>query len=85
MSPSASLTVASDRDREMPDPVAARLDRVRSALASLRDEERRLERLGFERPLARCHEERRYWRFLEGILGAACEERTPNWIGRIGA
>lgn len=81
----APLTRASDRNLEMPDAPVARLDRVRAALASLREEERRLERLGLELPLRRCDQERRYWRFLESVLGQACAERVPAWVERIGS
>jgi hypothetical protein len=55
----------------MPATVTARLDHVRAAVGSLADEQRRLERLGFELPLARCHDQLRYWRFLEGLFTAA--------------
>jgi hypothetical protein len=65
------LTSASDLRREMPDTPVARLDHVHAAIASLTDEQRRLERLGFELPLARCHDQLRYWRFLDGLLTAA--------------
>jgi hypothetical protein len=37
-------------------------------LASLEAEERRLQRLGFETPLQRCREERRYWQFLQALF-----------------
>jgi hypothetical protein len=52
----------------MPDGSGARLDRVDAALASLRDEQRRLERIGFEGPLVTCHEQRRYWEFLGALF-----------------
>ena len=65
------LTPASDPRREMPVTPVARLDHVRAAIASLTDEQRRLERLGFEMPLARCHDQLRYWRFLDGLITSA--------------
>jgi len=71
----AALTPASDLAREMPEPAGERLDRVAAALASLRDEQRRLERLGFEIPLARCHQQRRYWQFLGALLALEPESR----------
>jgi hypothetical protein len=52
----------------MPGGASARLDRIRIALASLREEERRLLLLGLETPLERCREQRRYWEFLEGVI-----------------
>lgn len=74
-------------ERPMPEGAAARLDAARSTLASLRDEERRLERLGLETPLARCHDQVRYWRFVAGLLSlperdAAADAfpRGPRWL-----
>jgi len=52
----------------MPDSLAARQDHIARAMRSLRDESRRLERLGLESPLARCHQEARYWSFLSGMF-----------------
>jgi hypothetical protein len=49
---------------------------IDAAIASLDGEERRLERLGFEWPLARCREQRRYWQFLAALHSIA--EREPN-------
>ena len=68
------LTSASDRNRPMPAIVDERLDRIDTALATLENEQRRLERLGLELPLARCHEERRYWSFLRAIHRVAAGE-----------
>ncbi|HUK62496.1 MAG TPA: hypothetical protein VLV15_04155 [Dongiaceae bacterium] len=70
------LTPASDPRREMPASSVARLDHVRAAVASLADEQRRLERLGLELPLARCHDQLRYWRFLDGLLTVAAGDTT---------
>jgi len=44
------------------------LDEAHAAVASLREERRRLERLGWETPLARCHEQLRYWEFMASVL-----------------
>ena len=52
----------------MPAARGARIDRIEAAIASLRDEERRFERLGFEIPLGRCREQRRYWEFLRTLF-----------------
>ncbi len=62
------FNASSDLAREMPAAAEARLDRVTSALASLRAEQRRLERLGFELPMARCREQIRYWEFLGALF-----------------
>lgn len=73
----APLTVASDIERAMPSSVGSQLDAARAAVASLESEQRRVERLGFELPMARCHEQLRYWRFVESLLAmrAAGEAR----------
>jgi hypothetical protein len=63
----APLTPQSDRARPIPAAPGARRDAIAAALRSLRHERRRLERLGFELPLARCHEETRYWSFVQAI------------------
>jgi hypothetical protein len=63
-----SLTACADPTHELPAGAAARGDQIERALASLRDEERRLMKLGFELPLARCREQRRYWEFLRGVF-----------------
>lgn len=69
------VTVPSaDPAREMPASSGARLDRIEHALRALADEERRLERLGFEIPLARCRESRRYWSFMRGLFTVAADE-----------
>jgi hypothetical protein len=66
-----SLTASADCTRELPAGAGDRLDRIERAIGSLRDEERRLIQLGFELPLARCREQRRYWEFLRGMFRLA--------------
>lgn len=68
MSLTPSVTHSADPLRDMPEERGEQLDRVASAVASLRDEQRRLERLGFETPLHRCHHQRRYWEFVGALL-----------------
>jgi hypothetical protein len=72
---SRALVPSADPGREIPAAPGARLDRIEHALAALADEERRLQRLGFELPLARCRESRRYWTFLRGVFAVAGESR----------
>lgn len=72
----APLTRSADPARPMPAGAGARRDTIAAALASLREEQRRLERIGFELPLARCHEQLRYWRFLDGLFAAADAPRA---------
>ena len=61
------LTAAADTARAIPAGAGARLDAAHAALVSLRDEQRRLERLGFETPLARCHQQLRFWSFVSAV------------------
>jgi len=65
------LTSGSDRSRPVPASPAARRDDITTALRSLREERRRLERLGLELPLARCHHETRYWTFLDALFAVS--------------
>ncbi len=65
------LTRTSDPRRELPASLTARRDAIAAAIDSLRGEQRRLERIGFELPIARCHEQLRYWQFLSGLFAAA--------------
>ena len=51
----------------MPASSAGRLDQIQAALAALRHERSRFERLGFESPQVRCHAELRYWSFLKAL------------------
>jgi hypothetical protein len=67
MSNFGSQTAAADTARAIPAGAGARLDAAHSAVASLRDEQRRLERLGFETPLARCHQQLRFWSFVSAV------------------
>ena len=61
------LTASADPNRRMPVTAGARMDAADFAVASLREEQRRLERLGFELPLARCHEQLRFWNFVSAV------------------
>jgi len=80
----APLTASADARREMPGAAAARLDRIEAALATLGDEQRRLQRLGLELPLVRCHQERRYWTFLRALFSIPAspepsDSEGPEW------
>ena len=77
MSPLPHLPLA-DPFRDMPSCLAARMDRIHAALATLRSEIRRLERLGFERPLTACADALRFWMFLDGLHAAAVLEACPT-------
>jgi len=67
------LTPASDMRRAMPVSAPARLDMAEAAVVSLTAEQRRLERLGLEWPLARAAREIRYWRFVRALCAIAAE------------
>ena len=62
-----------DRNHSMPGHRGAQLDEARATVRSLSEERRRLERLGFELPLARCHDQLRYWSFVAGVLALNTE------------
>jgi len=62
---------SADTRHEMPANRAMQLDRAERAIHALDAESRRLERIGFELPLARCRESRRYWTFVRGLLAVA--------------
>ena len=76
---------SADPSRPLPSAPGARLDQARAAVAALEGEQRRLERIGFETPLARCHRQLRYWRFVSGLLalpresGTASAPGDPSW------
>jgi hypothetical protein len=69
----APLTAAADPHRPMPAAAAARFDAADAAVRSLREEQRRFEQLGFELPLARCHQQLRYWSFVRALHSIATE------------
>ena len=72
----APLTASSDVTRSMPESALAQLDAARVAVSSLEGEQRRLARLGFEVPMARCHQQLRYWRFVESVLSLRATGET---------
>ena len=79
----AALTPRSDPRRAMPSTTGLRIDEAHAALASLREEERRLARLGLDEALRRCREQLRYWEFLSALftLPAAPRSRAPRAHG----
>jgi len=74
-----AFTASSDLRGAMPPSPVARLDRAHAALASLREEERRLERLGLAGALRRCREQLRYWEFLSALFSLPpAPRRAPH-------
>jgi hypothetical protein len=67
MSTFVPITLLSDTRRSMPASASARLAAADAAVSSLAAEQRRLERLGQEWPLARAHAQLRYWRFVRAL------------------
>ena len=67
-----------DPRREIPASDSQRLHLLDAALVSLAREERRLERLGLELPLARCHQQRRYWAFLHALYSIPGATSAPD-------
>jgi len=73
-----TIVPSADPALEIPAGSGARFDRIHAALASLRHEERRLERLGLETPLARCRAQRRYWEFLSALFSCAGQDSVAG-------
>ena len=71
----AAVTPRSDLRRALPPTAALRLDEAHAALASLREEERRLKRLGLDEALRRCREQLRYWEFLSALFALPAASR----------
>jgi hypothetical protein len=78
------VTPLADRSAPLPRTLDARLDAIDRARASLDREAHRLGRIGFEAPLERCHEERRYWDFL-AVLHHMAGRPEPVLADRIPA
>lgn len=76
MNASAPLTSSADPRRDMPRAAGARLDAADAAVASLAHEQRRLERLGFEVPLARCQQQMRFWSFVKAVCSLEPQARA---------
>jgi hypothetical protein len=69
---------SADTAREIPAQSGARFDRIAAAAAALRDEERRLDRLGLADAADRCRRQLRYWEFLHALFTIA-EPEGPRW------
>lgn len=67
------MTAAADARRAMPTSMVACLDTASAAVSSLREEQRRLERLGLELPQSRCHQQLRYWSFVRALYALGGE------------
>ena len=70
------FTPRADLRRAIPSTSALRIDQAYAALASLREEERRLERLGLDQALRRCREQLRYWEFLSALFALPAAPRS---------
>ncbi len=67
------VTPLSDPRRPMPAGAHARFAAADAAVTSLAAEQRRLERLGQEWPLARAERQLRYWRFVRALCAIHAE------------
>ncbi len=63
----SAIPSLADAERVIPAAPGARRDAIDAAQAVLASEERRLARLGFERPLARVRQARRFWSFVAAL------------------
>ena len=73
MKPFVPVTALSDPHRPMPAEPSRRLIAAEAAVESLTAEQRRLEHLGLEWPLARTGYQLRYWRFVRAMCAIAAE------------
>jgi hypothetical protein len=73
MMPFVPVTALSDPRRPMPADASNRLVVAEAAVESLTAEQRRLERLGLEWPLARTAHQLRYWQFVRAMCAIAVE------------
>ena len=73
------LTPSADPARAIPPSASEREWAIDAALVSLDAEERRLARLGFEVPLARCREQRRFWEFVHAIHALDRDDAAPGF------
>jgi hypothetical protein len=69
------FTSSSDVEREMPKNEADREERIAVAIATLRAEEQRLERLGLDEAARHCRQQLRYWEFLSAVFSLPADER----------
>ena len=73
MKPFVPVTPLSDPRRPMPSHPTSRLVQAAAAVESLTAEQRRLQRLGLEWPLARAAHQLRYWKFVRAMCTIAVE------------
>ncbi len=73
MKPFVPVTALADPRRPMPVDSSSRLIAAEAAVQSLTAEQRRLQRLGLEWPLARTEHQLRYWRFVRAMCAIAAE------------
>jgi hypothetical protein len=77
VSPRRGITPSSDTTRDIPAHPGSRLDRIETAIVSLREEERRLQRIGLTGPARTCRQQIRYWEFI-GSLFAITHSPSPR-------
>jgi len=77
VSPRRAITPSSDTRHDIPAHPGTRQDRIRSAIVSLRDEERRLRLIGLTAAARNCRQQLRYWEFI-GSLFAIADDPEPR-------
>ena len=77
----AALPAAADPHRSVPAHPGARHDAIESALRTLGEEDRRLQRMGLDHARERCREVRRFWGFVGALYEIADAEAAvlPKW------
>ena len=73
MTAPAPVPGLADPSRAMPATAPQRRAAADAAVASLKSEQHRLERLGLEWPLARTQRQLRYWQFVRALCVIAAE------------
>ena len=73
MSRLVPVTPLADPRRAMPGDPFVRHATAEAAVVSLAAEQKRLERLGLEWPLARTSQQLRYWRFVRALCAIAAK------------
>jgi hypothetical protein len=80
MTPHRSLVPSAETSAAIPNHAGARIDRLEAAIRSLKQEARRLERLGLEHALLECRTQLRYWQFLKALFTLEAPVRSSRGI-----
>lgn len=78
MTSQRSLVPSAEATATIPAHPGARIDRLDAAIRSLRQEARRLERLGLGHALLDCRRQLRYWQFLKALFTLEASARSSR-------